>query len=124
MSATSQLIRLLEQWRELTEREAHSILLGDWAALARYQTQKQRLTRDISLAQTALAGSSANGTDEPVRGLVAELKTMELRNRELLSARRQNLQAELDRVSETTRALRGVRRAYGGASTNCWHSYS
>jgi hypothetical protein len=130
MSASSELIRLLEQWRQLTERETHSILLGDWQALSRHQAQKQRLTQDITAARTALAASgqpgkpSASSPENPVRSIVTELKAMEIRNRELLSAKHQNLRAELDRVSGTARDLHGLRRAYGTAASNRWHSYS
>ena len=130
MSASSELIRLLEQWRQLTERETHSILLGDWPALAERHAQKQRLARDITQARAALAsscqpgGSSADDLENPVRDLVAELKAMAIRNRDLLSAKRQNLQAELDRVSVTARDLHGLRRAYGATAPHWWHSYS
>ena len=129
MKTPAELLRLLEEWRQLTERQAHSILLGDWQTLTEQHAEKQRLARDITRARTALAAcqpSSASPSEGEgdVGRLVAELKGMENRNLELLSAKRQNLQAELDRVGGTARNLHGLRRAYGAGAPSWWHSYS
>ena len=38
--------------------------------------------------------------------------------------RHEGWQAELERVNEAVRNLRGVRRTYGGVHSHRWHSYS
>jgi hypothetical protein len=130
MNTTTDLMGILAEWRRLTEREGQAILSDDWKAVAEQQQRKLQLREDISRARE-LAGS-APATNETVGGgdkvklnaIVSELVALETRNRDALNIKCQGRQAELARVNETVRNLRGVRQTYGGAHSHRWHSYS
>jgi hypothetical protein len=130
MDAVEQLLRLLGEWRRLTEREGGAILAEDWLALSRHQAAKAQLCQDITLALSGVPagrrGSAVGDTPpaESISSLATELMALETRHRDLLRAKRQSTQAELDRVSQSTRHLQGVRRAYSPACRHLWQSYS
>jgi len=121
---------ILAEWRRLTEREAQAILSDDWKSVAEQQQRKARLREELTrvreLAGTApTTGEPDDGGDEDeLKAVATELVALETRNREVLSAKRQARQAELQRVNEAVRNLRGVRRAYGSIHSHRWYSYS
>jgi len=130
MDTAVDLMSVLAEWRRLTEREAQAILSDDWKKIAEQQQRKAQLreaiTRAHELADAAPATRERAGgaRESALHAAVTELVALETRNREVLSAKRLGLQAELERVNEAVRNLRGVRRTYGGAHSHRWHSYS
>ena len=130
MNATADLMRLFTEWHRLTERESWAILGDDWKSVAEQQEKKQRLrlemTRALDLVRAAqpVRGNLSREDQQKFDSVVSELVALETRNRDLLSAKSQSKQAELQRLNETARNLQGVRRAYGAASPHRWQSYS
>jgi hypothetical protein len=130
MNTTPDLLSVLAEWRNLTEREAQAILNDDWKKVAEQQQRKLQLREEISRARE-LAGAArttsdtaGGGDEDKLNAIVSELVALETRNRDALQTKRQSRQAELARVNETVRNLHGVRRAYGGNHSHRWHSYS
>ena len=130
MDPATDLMSILAEWRRLTEREAQAILSDDWKNVAEQQRLKAQLREPITRARE-LAGAarttgekSGGGAEDKLNGVVTELVALEARNREVLDAKRLGWQAELERVNEAVRNLRGVRRTYGGVHSHRWHSYS
>jgi hypothetical protein len=130
MDAATDLMGILAEWRKLTEREAQAILCNDWKNVAEQQQRKAQLREPISRARELAAAARAtseragSGVEDKLNGVVTELVALETRNRDVLNAKRLGWQAELERVNEAVRNLRGVRRTYGGAHSHRWHSYS
>jgi len=130
MHATADLMGILAEWRRLTEREAQAILNDDWKNVAEQQHLKLQLREEISRARE-LAGAAwptsetaGGGQENKLQAIVSELVALETRNRDVLNTKCQGRRAELDRVNETVRNLRGVRRTYGASPSHRWHSYS
>ena len=128
MTDTGQTMDLLTEWRRLTERETHAILAGDWKGVSDQQSRKQQLMQEIAQlkasARTADSARASGLEGRSLDSLVAELMTLEARNRDLLSTQHQNAQVELHRLNRTARNLQGVRRAYGRNGVHQWQSYS
>lgn len=132
MNATADLVRLLAKWRRLSECEEQAILGDDWKDVTAQQDRKARLREEISRVnesvRTAQAtqtqdGSSA-GEKQHLAAVVSELIALEKHNHDLLSTKRREMRVELERLSETTHQLQGVRRAYGETTSHRWQSYS
>lgn len=123
-----EVFRLLEAWRHLTELEGTAICREDWASVAGHQNAKAALQEALTTArqreQTQGAAAPSGHEDQRLRALVSEVMALEQRNREVLSAKRQHRQEELQRLNQANRQLHGVRRAYGSSSRSCWQSYS
>lgn len=111
---------LLAEWRSLTEREGEAILKEDWKSVSEQQQRKEQLQEIIERAAKA-NGASGNAR---VNALVAEVMALETRNRDVLATKQQNRRDEIQRVTETTRNLRSVRRTYGEVPAQRWQSYS
>jgi len=130
MDTAADLMSILAEWRRLTEREAQAILNDDWKNVAEQQRRKAQLREPITRARELARGTQATneraggGGEDKLKVVVTELVALETRNRDVLNAKRQGWQAELDRVNEAVRNLRGVRRTYGGIQSHRWHSYS
>jgi hypothetical protein len=130
MHTTDDLMSVLAEWRRLTEREAQAILKDDWKSVSEQQRCKVQLreainrARDWAGAAQATSGRAGGGGEDKLQAAVAELVALEARNRDVLSVKRERCQAELERVNEAVRNLRGVRRTYGGSHSHRWHSYS
>jgi Tfp pilus assembly protein PilV len=130
MDAAADLMSVLAEWRKLTERETQAILNDDWENVAEQQQRKAQLREAINRAREwagaarATGERSGSGWEDKLKAVVTELVALETRNRDVLSAKRQGWQAELERVNVTVRNLRGVRRTYGGVHSHRWHSYS
>ena len=130
MDTPADLMSVLAEWRRLTEREAQAILIGDWKNVAEQQERKAQLREPITRARELAGAAQATnekaggGGEDKLKAFVTELVALETRNRDVINAKRQGCQAELDRVNETVRNLRGVRRTYGGFHSHRWHSYS
>ena len=128
MNTAADLMSVLAEWRRLTEREAQAILNDDWKNVAEQQQRKAQLREAIDRARESAGAArptnERDGGEDKLKAVVTELVALETRNRDVINAKRQGCQAELDRVNETVRNLRGVRRTYGGFHSHRWHSYS
>jgi len=128
MDTPADLMSVLAEWRRLTEREAQAILNDDWKNVAEQQQRKAQLREAIDRAResggAARPTNERDGGEDKLKAVVTELVALETRNRDVLSAKRQGWQAELERVNGAVRNLRGVRRTYGGVHSHRWHSYS
>jgi len=127
MNESSELAPLLNQWRLLTEGEAGAITGNDWPGLAEQQDRKRRLREQISsfLAAADSASTSLRPLRDPgLKARLAELLTLEARNRDALQAKRHEQKNKLDGVAQTVRRLQGLRRAYASHSPPHWNSYS
>jgi hypothetical protein len=130
MDTSADLMSVLAEWRRLTERETQAILNDDWKNVAEQQQRKAQLREAINRAREwagaarATGERAGSGGGDKLKAVVAELVALETRNRDVLSAKRQGWQAELERVNVAVRNLRGVRRTYGGVHSHRWHSYS
>ena len=128
MDTAADLMSVLAEWRRLTEREAQAILNDDWKNVAEQQQRKAQLREAIDRARESAGAArptnERDGGEDKLKAVVTELVALETRNRDVLSAKRQGWQAELERVNGAVRNLRGVRRTYGGIQSHRWHSYS
>ena len=130
MSQRADLMGLLMKWRELTGCESQAILLGDWTQVATHQAQKALLFEPITQSLEPSAAKAPSPSEEPqavgfdCRGVVNEILALESKNNEVLSARRLRNRAELAGITETSRSLHNVRRAYGAVEHSAWQSYS
>jgi hypothetical protein len=130
MNAAADVLRMLAEWRTLTEREGDGISRGDWASVARTQELKaelrERLTPLFADIRTRDSQIPADGSREECMFdlLISELIGLETRNRDRLRARREDRKAERDRLNATVAGLRDLRRAYGGRATSHWQSFS
>jgi hypothetical protein len=130
MRAVTEVLHLLAEWRRLTEREGEAIQNGDWADVAKCQDGKGNLCLDITRAMEEMR-TGAVGLEQAVAeaecrfaAIAGELVELESANRDLICAQRERHRSEWERLNHASRNLHGVRRAYGAASPQLWHSYS
>src|ERR1051325_3675229 len=121
MNGSATILSLLEQWRQLTEREGEAILREDLSGVTEQQKRKELLTQEMTPAGERLNLAQMNGQgagqhDEVFRTLLAQVVALEARNGEALSAKRQLRKAELERLNQAAHNLHSVRRAYGTSS--------
>jgi hypothetical protein len=129
MQMSAELIRLLGEWRRLSEAESHAIVEANWSGVTDQQALKLQLQQEIARiveqpdrATTKVEDTSGGG---PQLGpLVRDLIALEIRNRDVLVARRQGRQPESQRTARTVRRLQDMRRVYGASADPRWQSYS
>jgi len=123
-----ELIQLLDQWKALTEAEHEAILSEDWVRMEQVQSQKAASQKSIEASHAKLlqrVPRSQRTAIEDELGLVArELLNLESRNRDLLSEKLAETNAELKQLNKTTQSIRHVQRAYGTADRSFWQAYS
>ncbi|MBI3415590.1 MAG: hypothetical protein HY043_09780 [Verrucomicrobia bacterium] len=130
MSCQQTIHALYEDWRVLSETEGEAISAGDWERVNGCQDQKQHLQNRIIKATEALQneavaqGVNPKRTERGLRPIVERLIALELRNQELLSAKRQTADAEKAELERSERNLRQVHQSYGGTREAAWESYS
>jgi hypothetical protein len=130
MSAQENLVSLYQQWKKWTEDEGSAIQAGTWPQVSLCQNAKSSLQQEIIVQSEALnAEIAAADLDRPLiesqlRGHIAELIRLELRNGELLAAQRERSRARAQELNRNSQNLRQVHRAYGTAPPIHWHSYS
>lgn len=120
MDSPTDLLSVLAEWRRLTEREAQAILNENWKQVAEQQQRKAQLQEAIACAPNPTGPEAGDN----LAAIVNQLVLLETNNRDVLTAKRQSRQVELQRVNETQRNLQGVRRTYGEPHSHRWHSYS
>jgi hypothetical protein len=130
MSCQETIHALYEDWRILSEKEGAAISAGDWERVSVCQDQKQDLQNCIIKATEALQkeaatqGVNPKRTERGLRPIVERLIALELRNQELLAARRNAAEIEKAELERSGRNLRQVHQTYGGAREAAWKSYS
>jgi hypothetical protein len=130
MHKAAELIRLLADWRRLSEGERGAILEGDWSGVADHQARKSQLQQQITLVfdQSHPVPTDrecpSDASQQELDALVREVIALEIRNRDLVAEQLQHHQPESQRLAQTVRHLQGVRRAYGPSRGPCWQSYS
>ena len=130
MHKAAELMRLLADWRRLTEAEGRAISGGNWSGVADQQAQKLQLQQEITrvLEQPALISGTEEGPcsvgQAELHPLVRDLMALEIRNRNLVVAKREDCQPESQRLARSVRHLQVMRRAYGVSSDPRWESYS
>jgi hypothetical protein len=130
MNPAAELMSLLAEWRHLSECETTAIGNDDWTRLPDLQRRKEplcfRITQTLEQVRSALSSqpTALAQAEKRFAASAADLVALETQNRDLIRAKRQAKQAQLDRLAATARNLRGVRRAYGGLNPQLWQSYS
>ena len=124
------LLKLYERWRELGAAETAGIHAGDWRKIERAQAAKQALQPQIDEQIRAFrqeverASGDWRKAGSALKTILDELTQLELRNRDLLQAKMQEVRFVRDDLQRASRNLRQVQRAYATESDAIWHSYS
>jgi hypothetical protein len=115
----SNLLRLYDYWRVLSEDEGRAIESADWIRVADCQRQKRCLQEEIEAATPSQTGS-------PVvyAALGEKLILLEMNNARAIAVRRETVEQEERDLEHMTRNLRQVQRAYAGDRKPAWESYS
>ncbi len=130
MDASSQLRKLYEQWRTLTDREGRAIRAADWAGVQECQSEKHRLQAHIQKASDELEkaprvpGANRAAIDRELHALVEELIARERDNDRALAAQRQIAEEHKTQLHQASRQLRQVHQAYAPGRPPLWQSYS
>jgi len=130
MNTTAELRFWLAEWHRLTDLESKAILSDNWQEVAEQQSRKAQLQTELGrmLALACTTPFPHAPTSWAMEGkfdsAVSELMALERQNGDLLAAKRNCRQAELERLAMTLRDLHGVRRAYGSSRGPHWQSYS
>src|SRR5689334_13412931 len=121
MSTRGPLDEAYSEWRRLAEAEGKAIRLGDWRFVADCQQALSKLRPVIDRLTR-----SASGARSPVgspRATILELIQLQQRNLSDLEQRRQRLSAQIQELSRSGFALRGIQRSYSSAPPPAWNSY-
>jgi DNA mismatch repair ATPase MutS len=131
MSARNDLLNLYREWSKLTEAEGLAIRSASWPEVQHYQDAKYQLQAQIVSAtelvhaELALDPRQSQEVNREFRSLLAELIQLEQRNSQWLAEQRQNAEAEMAVVNQSSRNLRQVHKAYNKAcGAAAWNSYS
>ena len=124
------LLRLYDQWRHLSEAEAEAIQESAWKQVDlcqgnKYQLQSQILeAREQVMTELMRMGLNRDCVEDQIREIVDELILLETKNGQLIADQREQLQTERASLDRSSRNLRQVQRAYSGAGSTAWSSYS
>ena len=130
MSDSSQLRKLYEQWRALTEQEGRAIRAADWPRVEEFQSEKHRLQAQIQTAGDELdkavrpAGANRAAVEREFRAFVEDLIARERENDLALAAQRQITEEHKAELHQASRQLRQVHQAYAPGRPPLWQSYS
>ena len=130
MNIQCDLVVLCEEWRVLSEEEAHAINFAAWSQVDQCQDAKRELQDKIMQAADMLQKDArCQSFDQKqiaceVRERLAHLIALELRNQELLNTQRGKSQKQKEILDKSQQNLRQVHRAYVSARHPVWNSYS
>ncbi|HEX4343480.1 MAG TPA: hypothetical protein VH255_08820 [Verrucomicrobiae bacterium] len=130
MNAESALVEAYQEWRRLAETEGNAIRTRDWGLLAASQRALQHLRERITTltvaakSEWAQFGADIVAKERTFRAMITELVQLEQQNCTLLSAIRQGVKAHLNKLSETGRNLRRIKRSYSQPRSAVWNSFS
>lgn len=119
-------VRLLAEWRRLTEAESVAIDGGAWEHVLRHQAAKARLRADYeAAARTAGWPDRQPLPHADARRMLGDLLVLEERNRVLLTRRLEASRAERLSAEQHRRTLRRMQRVLGPGPTNAaWQQFS
>ena len=130
MNIQCDLVVLYEEWRVLSEEEAHAIKFAVWSQVDQCQDAKRELQDKIIQAADTLQNDARCQSFEQkqiaceIRERLTHLITLELRNQELLNTHRGKVQKQKEILDKSQQNLRQVHRAYVSARTPVWNSHS
>jgi hypothetical protein len=130
MNFPCDLVALYEEWRVLSEKEAHAINSAAWNKVNQFQDSKRELQdRIIQAADMLQKDVPCQSLDQKqiiceVRERLTHLIALELRNQELLNTQRGKAQKQKKILDKSQQNLRQVHRAYVSAANPFWNSYS
>jgi len=130
MNIPCDLVGLYEEWRILSEKEAHAINSAAWSQVNQFQDAKRGLQDKIIRASDTLQKNArAESFDQKqiaceVRERLAHLVALELRNQELLNSQSGKAQRQKKILDKSHQNLRLVHKAYVSARNPVWNSYS
>ena len=130
MNIQCDLVVLYEEWRVLSEAEAHAINFAAWSQVNQCQDAKRKLQDKIIQAADMLQKDARCQIFDQkqiaceVRERMAHLIELELRNQELLNTQRGKAQKQKKILDKSQQNLREVHRAYVSARNPVWNSYS
>jgi len=130
MNILCDLVALYEEWRVLSEKEAHAINLAAWSQVNQFQDAKRELQdKIIRTSDTLQKNARCQSSDQKqiaceVRERLAHLIALELRNQELLNSQSGKAQRQKKILDRSQQNLRQVHRAYVSARNPVWNSYS
>jgi len=130
MNIQCDLVVLFEEWRVLSEEEAHALDLAAWSQVNQCQDAKRELQDKIIQAADMLQKDArCQSLDQKqiaceVRERLAHLVLLELRNQALLNIQHEKAQKQQKLLDRSQQNLRQVHRAYVSARNPVWNSYS
>ncbi|MEO8426632.1 MAG: hypothetical protein ABI651_05915 [Verrucomicrobiota bacterium] len=130
MNIQHDLVVLYEEWRVLSDEEAHAINFAGWTQVNQCQDAKRELQDKIIQAADMLK-KDARCQDSDRKQIACEIRerlvhliALELRNQELLNTQRGKAQKQKEILDKSQQNLRHVHRAYVSARHPIWNSYS
>jgi flagellar biosynthesis regulator FlaF len=130
MNAETALTEAYQEWRRLAETEGDAIRSCNWGLLAASQRALEHL-RDRITALTVTAkkewvqfGADITSRENKFRAIIADLMQLERQNSTLLTAIRQGVKTQLDKLDQSGRNLKRVHRSYAPARSPVWTSFS
>ena len=130
MSAQVKLMSLYEDWRAWTQVEGDAILTMDWGRVAQCQSAKKELQSAIARRtqdardELHLQGGDQQVLDGPLRAVVNELISLEMRNQEYLSGQRVVLEKDRLDIEEGGRRVAKIHKSYTAPASAGWEQYS
>ena len=130
MNIPCDLVALYEEWRVLSEEEAHAINFAAWSQVNQCQDAKRELQDKIIQAADMLQRDTRGQILDQkqiaceVRERMTHLMALELRNQDLLNTQRGKAQRQKKILDKSQQNLRQVHRAYVSARNPAWNSYS
>lgn len=119
VTASAELLDLLQQWRDTTLVEGQAIAHSQWDTVAACQARKNEWMRDWPFPPLDVA------TAPPlVRALMEEIVALERRNYEQLTLGLENTRQQLEALGQSRQQLRQLRRAYSASHPPAWESWS
>jgi len=130
MNIQCDLVVLYEEWRVLSEQEAHALDFAAWSQVNQCQDAKRELQDKIIQAADMLQKDARCQNLDlkqlacEVRARLTHLVSLELRNQALLNTQREKAQKQQKLLDRSQQNLRQVHRAYVSARNPVWNSYS
>lgn len=130
MSAKVILMSLYEDWRAWSQVEGDAILTMDWTRVEQCQGAKKELQGAIARRtqdaqeELRLQGGNPQVLEGPIRAVVNELISLEMRNQEYIGAQRVALEKERVEIDEGGRRVAKIHKSYTTPSSAGWEQYS
>ena len=126
LSPETDLMDTYGRWRQWTEVEGLAICAEDWPRVTECQEAKRELQPVILrfTSQVLSCTSDPARFHQRVRTVVQELITLEHHNNQIISRKREQLQAQRDDLDRSSQNLRRLHSSYAPTATPNWQSFS